>query len=680
MGYTHEDLLAEAQRRGLNIGQIQQPQYSRDDLLAEAKRRGLQVPEQSTGSALENFANSTAGKAFTSIGYGLGQLEHDIPVDVANLAIRGLHTAGLKMPLLDKAKISEDAPYPGLAKAAEIGGSIAIPIPGGGKIRALGEGGRALAKALASIGDNAATGAIANSVFSASDKNKSTGQNILEGAALGQIGTALEGILKAPGALTTSKMQNLAEKASPGGIKSPQQAAADYQKILPLLSDAKIDLGSLINDKKLSRFYNEKLKNTYGAGSNVINNQQQLLANTNTEADSILQRMLGKSNPIDAAEFIKSKIANLKQTREAEAKDTFTKILDSADSLGAPFPGWNKAKDYAKNILADEDEVIASGVKGELKKELKRVAGTDKDEAEATLKDMLLNPAKYTAEDLNKLRPQTIGNKSNATNNADYSKAHFSHSNIGRMANELSAGTQYRAADVAHGLQSAMHEDIENALKNSGAPDLYNAWTKAREDFKYNVAPLRESSLNKILKDEKDVNQLANTLLADKNKNVLNQLDQETKDLIVFEHLRGGLKDGTITPQRLLAETNKLNNSRKLGIADADILSRLDALNRLNNKLPEAKIANNPTPTGLRNKENEEKISKLALLIGGSALKPAAVAGWISGKYALDKSLEKLLTSDFLRNAYINQGVKTPQIKTQALIRALANLNSGGNQ
>jgi Arc/MetJ-type ribon-helix-helix transcriptional regulator len=615
---------------------------------------------------------------------GIPQGYADLATGIGNQADKLVSNIAGKEAKPVKFDIVGETEHPNYATAGEIVSAIGMPQLGAAKAAgAIPKIPDYLKALLGNVGEGAAYGV----AMGGNNPDESLGKSAGIGALAGLGGSAIEGLIKAPSAKINSYVRNLANKSSPGGTKTPQEAGIVYDKIKDLIGDNKVDLGSLVTNPPLSRKYNQNLAATSGAGEKVQQNQQGLIASANKEASKIIDDLVSSSDPYNSAEAIKSAVSKLKDSREIEFSERFKNTLAQANQSVGKFNGWDKAKLLAKKKLDEEKGVVASGIKGELKSILNEVAGTKENQAAESIQDIFLNPKKYTKSDIDALvSPKAMGSKSDSKKNTDdFQEAHFSQSNIGKMAHELGLSGKLRASSVAHDLQQAMHEDIENSLKQNKNQTIYNQWLKDRNDFKNLLAPLREKSLINILQGKRGANEISKELLLDKNKSVLNQLPANVKNLIAFERLRDSLKNtgASEEPQlgRLLGEYNKLKKARKLEILTPKMQKRLDNLNALNSVLPEAKIAYNPPATGARNTKKIMDNAKILAAGGTAYMNPmAAIIAGVS-KYGLDKMSEKRLTSKKLRDAYINQGVKSPNTQPyiQSLIRAIAQ-QAGGQQ
>lgn len=679
--FTKEELMQEAMRRGLNVVNVSQPsesgQFSKQELLAEAKRRGLKITVSSnekptlletgldkinkeSGGALNplyKLANTYPAKLIASAGQGVGQTEEDFLRGAGNLGINLANALGANISPFEKAKISDKADIPIAATAGEIGASLALPSLGiAKKVKSV----SAIPKALKSILGNSAEGAAYGSIFGASNPDSDIKQNAGIGALAGVGGSALEGLLKLPSAVVNKYVKNLSEKASHGLIRTPEEVADISEKVAPIVGDARLDFGSLLGDKESSRYYHSALENTFGGGKKVKINQYKLIGAADKEADKILSDLRGGVDFEDVPEALTSRVRDLKNLYTSNARDMFNSITKDAEERGLVIPDLPKSKAYAAQILKEERDVLASGIKGELRNTLRKLG----------------------------VEPINVNKEGSQSKGTEYSKAHFSHSNLGKLGDELAAKQEYRSASVANKLQEKLREDIEDALSASGNKDLFDRWQAAKTYFSNNVAPFRQKSLTKILAEEKPNSQLAKELISGKNKAVLGMLDQDTRNLIGHEQFSKYLKDNgigdkSISVNNLMNAYNRLINQRNEAILPPAIQKRIESLNALNKSIGEARITVNTPPTGRINKPLIKDAQKYGAVLSAGVLgSPLLAALGVGAKYGIDKAAEKALTSNFLRNAYINQGVKSPNTSPfiNALIRALTQQTTKGNQ
>lgn len=544
------------------------------------------------------------------------------------------------------------------------------------------------AKSTAGAGaEGGAWTALNNITSKDTDISKNVGQNSLVSAIAN---TLLRGGAAGVNALTTNRInnmvQNLASHASPGGIRSPEEAAKAYEQIKPILGDAKMDLGSLVGDMPLSVAYNQKLKASAGSGPMVINNQYKRLANANRETNSVLQDMLGNSTDRNVHSEIINRINNLKEANTQASRKEFNSIVQEANERGFSFPGWSKAAQYAKETLEKESRVLGSGIKGELRTTLKNLAEPANSATPNQYKWDANNPADRIISEV------PINGKQAKNNNQpqySYEDAHFSHSNIGKMGDQYAAKQEYRAADVSNTLQEKIREDIEDALRKTGNQDLFDRWKVARENFKNNVVPFRKKSLTSILSEDKNANKISDELLLDRNKDVMRHVDQDTRNLMGYAQFSDLMKETghnnqSASLQNIMNRYQTLKRSGDLDIISPELQKRLDAINTFNTMLPESKLAMNPGGTGIRNYATLTNAIKAAIPTAAYLGHfPGFALGGAVAIPAYENAKARALTSDWLRNAYINQGVnplvrpqKTTDL-TNALIRAFAQQNSG---
>lgn len=642
------------------------------EIKAEAKRNSLTIPSTPTGipdlspeqiaevkreaATQQSALNSFPAKAFTSFGLGVGQGFHDLGKGAANLAIKGVNKLGANIQPFERSRIAEQAPYPGFALAGEIASGLGVPLPGVGTLGKLSAGAGAFTKLGARAADAAATGAYMNPLYAAADPNANLGKNALTGALLG--GT-LGGALGLPAALIEHKVNRLAEGAYKGGALTPQQAGEAYQSIKPIIGASKIDLGSLINDPALSKKYHQDLKGTLGAGGQVENVQRDLIGKANQEAYDIIERLRGKHLPNNIPDELVNKVSSIKRDYSKKAGDMFKGLMKDAQEAGIQLNNFPSAEKYARQVLKEEKNVLASGVKGEIRKVLDKLV-------------------------IDKNTPNPIQNKSTLNEKRNFKSAHFSHSNLGKLGDELAAKQEYRAASIANELQAKIRNDIENAIKNSKNKDLYKKWSDAREFFKENVVPFREKSITKILEGQSEPRKLAKELLLNKNKSIIPKLDQDTKNLVNYEQfsdLLKGIGSGNkdIAVHDLLRRYNSLENKNATKLLTPDIQQRFKNLSTLNSGLKEARLNQNVPPTGMRNVLKTAGIKDLLTYGGiGAAVNPWLGAGSGALKLGKNAAEQKLLTSDMLRNAYINQSAGNPE-RQRALAEAMIRAFSAGN-
>jgi len=596
-------------------------------------------------------SQTVIGKTLSSAGLGVLQNAADIVGGGINLGITGVNALGLNIPKVPKAPFHKIAPYKGVATAADMLTGFYSPFGAANVVSKAYKGAKAVPALLASMGDAALTGAGYSALYGAADPDSSVTQNALIG---GTLGAGLRGAIGAPAAAANALIQKYTNKASHGLIRTPEEAAAIYEKAKPLIGDAKIDFGSLVGDKSLSRHYNSTLSNTYGGKGAVELNQHKLIGAADNEANKIMDDLRGNVSREEVPMELFNRIAELQKTHAKTASKMFGNITDEADSRGFSMHDYPSARAFAKAELEKDKKVLGTGIKGELKEILEQLSA-----------------------------PQVISNKGGKKAEAEaykYADAHFSHSNIGKLADEYAAKQEMRPASVARDLQHHIRKDIEDSLAASQNKDLFERWGSAKGYFAKNVIPFRHPSLANIITEKKTSDQLAAQLLTGNHKAIVGMLDQDTKHLLGHESFNSMLtesekKDKVISTANLLKTYNGLDNKRKTGVFSPEIRKRMDSLSALNRMIGEARIAENPNVTGFRNNPIVQDIAKYAGLASvWGATNPAAAGALGVGKYFLDKHTEKLLTGNALRQAYGGKKIGNPEKDTKitnALLRTI---------
>ncbi len=509
-------------------------------------------------------------------------------------------------------------PYIAAAPEAALGKWIGLGAKGAGLASRLGE------KALS----GAATGGLYGALFSPQDQGM--------GAAAGAgVGSLLSTAFGAPGAIMGSALSKIATQAGrPGSIVRSPEEVRKIASMIP--AGLKPNLGDLTNYYPLSRLYHDVAANIpfSGAatkGSEILDKGRELKQNI---IDSLTPEGV---TPDQHENFILSHLKNLEETVQDTKKQKYDDLYNLADGLGINVKTNNlvdKANEFLKLYPgAKEDPLANISVNSDVMKVLNDISEKGVQEIPA--------------------------NKVSALN-INY------HNAIKKYSNDTG-----QSKNILMALQQSLKNDFDEAsvVPEADFASLRPKMMDADRYYQENVVPFNDSrSIQNLITDKTYPNDIDKTLLNRGNAYFLENLPKEAQNSVILKALNRKAKrnlDG-LTPNQMESffDDNIPEHAKQIIYQNNPGLSeKLDNLKLLNQISEEPGLKEKRVKTGFSKIGEKLKNYPLMAALLGSATSltaphigvPVMLSGL--GQIAGGKVLESLLTSNALRNAYINQQV-----------------------
>lgn len=552
-----------------------------------------------------NAYGSGAGQSLMTLG--------TLPINAARFIA---HLPSIDTPSfsagLDPSVQAGIAKHPGIEKLGEIINpyTAALPLVKAGKLlKFLGVGGEGL---MSQLGEKALTGAATGGTYGALFDPQHPVEGAVGGMALG----APLGV--AGGAASTtlqSMLDNLTKKSQLEGavVRSPAVAKNVYDSIHQLYPDLKINFGDLVNTPWLSNLYHDYLSNIPFTGAQASG--EALLAATDTHAKKIMSSLLGNNDPAavdnQLVNTVKTNYENLKN----QIGQRYENVYSSADSKGINVNPTN-LNEFANNVLGDmkENQEFEKYISPDVKKSL-TIASTL---GESSVPNIRTNISLY-----------------------------------GEDANRAALSGRSREASILTNLKLEAEKDLTDSLNNSGkvSSDLLDQLNSANNDYKKFIGPYKTNAMRKLMFGSTNSDKAADVIL--KNPDVLSQLSQDDKNLVAFRKYSGSSGATVDMTNPTTLNTNNKNNNflspNQKAVLFKDnpkIMKNFGILDNLVKMAREPALKQNRAPTGMR--IIGQGLQGL-LGAGIASFAPKTVLSTLGG----GKALSSLLTSDFLRNAYL---------------------------
>lgn len=681
----------------------QAAQMSDDDLDASYERYLAQTKSSKPQSKVDKFMsglssayqglkNTDLGNGISSIAGGIGDFAQDVGYGVAqptldlaqgtqNLISRGLSkVTGLPVDRFGTYHddLTNQAPDPYIAKAASIPGALLAP---GGALLKGATGANALLR-------GAGLGAGYGAAYGAAHDNNNNVLSDMTVGALAPAGLSAAGKVISKGigmplnATTNLIKQKLAEKALNkvdqksqipySQVQSPQQAA---QTLNTTGNDIPLDLGTLVNDVKLSNKY-KKSSNFWG--SNNEDRMSEAIGKTDQIANNIAQEITQGKDEAGATEAVAQHIKDNYNAHNNE----FQKL---DDTLSQAAKGRHVDTDYRPNSGQAATDILND------MKDVENKGGYHFLSNNPSLEKLIENIKSGSS-------PVSLGSNvknSEIPNPRNYQDLKDLRTYVGKQVGALkSAPLQNRDQTAINGLGKiywGLDSDMGQALESH--PDLAKMWKDRSSYYKQNLKPYDQNQkVNDIVTSDEHTNLFnkLNSTDSDVGK-VIDDMDTPHKKLLLGLGMKGALKEDLAShamegnAARITSAYRKLNNSpifkRALDENDHELFRKLGTLSNLTN--PYRPLLKNPE-TGAKNTKLLEHaasvapaaLAGLAGAMGGEGLKTTALAAL--GTAATLKY--KNMMSDILANPKTLEAYANPNKRKALLKEAINNINPNKSQ
>jgi len=570
------------------------------------------------------------------IGAGLGQLGSEALQQISPSAssyLQGLAPSG---------NISQSiAPQnQGFGGKLIQGGIAYAPYALGGEFAAGGKAAALLPRLMGAAG--------ASSTYAAAQPG-ATVKSVAEAAPLGPVqelmGMGASKLVRGAAAPVNTAMRYLSKEAG----MLPSQVS---QVLGQLPAAFKTNLGDLIKHQGLAKFFTSKLGAVPLSGvREVLQEGRDAITGLGNNIVSHLQSNVSPSE-------VDSNIQSLVRTKGAE------NIKNSNAEYNALWPQAQKSgvqviptatQKVAQDLSADEKQKLISITSPKVLKQIKALSDVD----------LLGTPAEPSQTAMFQGRSVPIvGTAKEGTppKVADFKTAHKALSDLGQTRADLYSAGNIADARLIKPLHDALRMDLETAVNKTGDKDLISKYETAGANYAKNVVPFQDKSLAPLLApDHKDISNIAGVLSKQSNSMSLlrKQLPQKAKNLIGFAHISKAMREKGLgpeaTPEGLLGKYNILGSAKQQRVMPAPIRAKFKTLATMMNAHDAASKELNKPETGALNQAVAAKSAMGAALATASVLHPHVVIPATAAFTGVARGMQKLLSSDYLHQAYANQ-------------------------
>jgi len=417
------------------------------------------------------------------------------------------------------------------------------------------------------------------------------------------------------------------------------------------------NLGRVIGSPILSRIYEDLLKNTPFSGAKAASDRtSKVMENRAEDTFTNLYNQSGKfkhgANIADenVGEIVQKNLQKSAKELRNISSQNYKTISDLGKEFGIVVTPKN-LPEVAQQILTELDRTPLTKLNADPK-------------LRATLK-------KY------------VESLKNAPGAEDVESLGHVEAKLGQESwKRLNAGDRYESGKLNE-LGTATRKDIDEAIMDSGVPELIDLGKEAKSFYRQNIAPLNKGTMKKYINDP-DLTQSENIIAnfikfgakGDKVKTMqllTKHLSPETMDKLRY-HIFSPVDEQPLT-HSLVTKFNKLGPKQQAElIPDQNIRGQLKDLSRLAKLNPDTFNEMFNPKTGAKVvpleilKQVYHKIAPALGIAGGAAAGtvggiPAALS--VAGTFAAAKGATKLLTSEKVRNKIVKAMIKGEQPRTE---------------
>ena len=530
---------------------------------------------------------------------------------------------------------------PWASSMGNIGTSMAVPVPGVNKLRAITEGADSIMKFLLSkAGLGAAEGAaVAGAQYTPKGESK-LAQTATGGILGGGANAAISGAGKAYNAARPSSLFR--------GNQTPDELLARMQAA----KGTETNLGQVLKSPRLAGTSENYLGKLLFPGA--TESSQRTAEGIRGRYGEELQSMTGGIPKDEVARILQERLMQIPREVNRMSKENYKTVNAISKALGGEV-GTDEAATVAKQVLneAKGSPRLATISPEGLRSELSQYVTKTPPLPPHQVKEMnLMNPGagdRFLAElqEMYKPKPDTL----KATNilKGNWGERAYSHT-----ASEYEKG-------VASRMNRAIKRDIGDYIEKSGSKELKDAYVKAETDFKDNIAPLRAKEISRFTQERVSPDKIAKTFVKAEEPVLLAKLTDLLKKGENPEKgmnaLRSGyfgqaFKDGKVNPEKFNTLFRDLNPQQ---IKDLGLWSKKAELERLG-------LLTSMNLPGLNPLFNPKSGHQAAEFMGVKKVFDPI-------NYGPGQILNKLLTSEKTREKMVNKMLHPEQKDKEMLVQ-----------
>lgn len=493
----------------------------------------------------------------------------------------------------------------------------------------------------------------------------------------GKVGGAIESALI--NMLTHGAFKGI-EGLRPSKILRGNLSPEELEQNLEITKGTETGLGDVIE----SPFLKKRLENTLSMlpFSGASDSMQRTGKEVVTRGEKILSDMLGDKSTENVPEQVANDLNTQFEQQRKIKNSLYDEFNEEADKqfLDLRLPRFSsKAKEYKDAIESTNILKLEPGMKGILAK-----------------LGIYENPVEKIPGDtsqLNQFGEKIIGAPLTTYKFPTAKEANLLKGKLNEYKNmyKSSPETNSRTLSKIFGdLHSALKEDIQEAVKNSGNPRLMESYENAESNYKKNFSKFLDKEIYKYIGGNKNPEQIVNDFiktspnadLANRITKISNTLTPETRSSLAYSYLSKALdNEGNLNPTKLGTAIEKLKpNQFKALIPDPTLRKKLKDYSKLQYMNKESQhLMFNPN-TGQRTTD----VLMTALLGAIGHISTGGLGGLIAPSAAIGagRLATKALTNEKLRENLVRKMLdKEPMIAkpkniqgTQTLAQVLASV------
>lgn len=617
------------------------------DPLDIQRQQAIEPQHTKALALLDRLSNNPIIRFINQAGPAAQQTLADFFTGSANLAARGI--SGALMPGVPAAAIPQLRAPQFMPKGTPLAPAIVGSLIGSLPLMAITPG-TAAKTLIGRLGQQALTGAAAQTAFAAAQP----GAGLTKPAAIGAgLGAAFELPAEALSAPLFSLIKRAAIPGSP--IRSPQEVAALSRQ----LGKLPVSLGDITNSPGLREFFNTFLRSFPGSG--VAGKAERSIAQTQNIANNLEAHFRTDTPSKNILNSLENELRTTKEKLETTNRLNYHKTALDADNLGFNLIKKSSTQQKAVQVLQKEKDTVAKGDLGILQDENK--ASSILSKLAKGFKPSGQLPSAILGADGQPILLEAEKELPIST----FNDAHSTRSKLLELSRQHARDDNLAVSKMYSSLANSLTEDMNNEISNIKDPLLDLKWKEANDFFKKNIVPVRNTAISNVLdKQGKGLDTIHSQLTKPHLESILENMSPEGRRLVAYRHFAkanafpADPTTGIIqtAPGAMAGVYNRLGQDKALlkrlfTPEENENLKRLTAHVQISR---EPALAQRPPATGFRTAASMIRAGTLLGLFPSIEFlglpETAAIAGGILGGA---RGLSALLTSPRVRRAYIKQ-------------------------
>jgi len=468
------------------------------------------------------------------------------------------------------------------------------------------------------------------------------------------------------------------------GTASPEELAQNLQAA----GTSRVPIGKVTGSPLANRTYENTLALIPGSGVSGL--QKSVADDLENQTNGLMSQLKNNSGSVaDPNDELKEALKNAEYQGRSIKNGLYNNVSDIADNEGhqLDLSSFKQKSQDAMNLI--QDSPLLQG-DAKVRSFFNKVSGYNQGlQPETKTSSIIDSSGAPITQTVNKAPSIT---EANLVKNELWRQGQ----NMARSSSavERNIGGKYKE------LSTAIGDDVKNSIKNTGSPELNDAFNSATEYYKQNYGKFLDKGIYKYLDESKPADSIARDIIKPSQLNdrhadiekIQNLLPPEQKNLLGYAYLNGSRDaEGNVDP-------NKLNKLIKgVGPRQFNSLFTPETQNALANYSTFSKMSKDSLDFMRNPKTGYSNLKSWTALVGGTPLAahalglPGALAA-AGGTMLGARGAAHLLTNPTVRNKLVQQmidraggapilkqGIAAKLISKHAP-RLAAAQNNGGNQ